>query len=98
MSRGDTIVAAASGAKVTRRITADRFLDLTPTWSPDGRYLLFSSDRDQVFNVYAHDLETGALAQVTNVIGGAYQARPSPDGCWPTSPRRAVARLNSSPA
>ncbi|MBA3548854.1 MAG: PD40 domain-containing protein [Nannocystis sp.] len=64
----------------TRRITADRFLDITPTWSPDGRYLLFSSDRDQVFNVYAHDLETGALAQVTNVIGGAFDPQVSNDG------------------
>jgi len=67
-----------SGA--TRRITADRFLDITPTWSPDGRYLLFCSDRDQVFNVYAHDLETGALAQVTNVIGGAFDPQVSNDG------------------
>ena len=67
-----------SGA--TRRITADRFLDLSPSWSPDGRYLLFCSDRDQVFNVYAHDLETGAVAQVTNVIGGAFDPQVSNDG------------------
>ena len=64
----------------TRRITADRFLDFSPAWSPDGRYLLFCSDRDQVFNVYAHDLETGALAQVTNVLGGAFDPQVSNDG------------------
>jgi len=64
----------------THRVTADRFLDISPTWSPDGRYLLFSSDRDQVFNIYAHDVESGALHQVTNVIGGAFDAQVSHDG------------------
>src|SRR5690606_17659084 len=34
-----------------RRLTADRAIDTTPAYTPDGRYLLFSSDRDQVLNV-----------------------------------------------
>mgnify|MGYP002777754457 CR=1 FL=1 len=62
------------------RITADRFLDLTPAWSPDGRWLLFASDRDDVLNVYAHDLTTGALWQVTNVLGAAFDPILSHDG------------------
>ena len=67
-------------AATTTRITADRFLDMTPTWSPDGRYLLFVSDRDHIFNIYAHDLETGDVAQVTNVLGGAFDPQVSNDG------------------
>lgn len=62
------------------RITADRYLDLTPAFSPDGRWLLFSSDRDEVLNVYAHELATGRLFQVTNVLGGAFDPVVSHDG------------------
>jgi Tol biopolymer transport system component len=64
----------------TVRITADRFMDLAPTWSPDGRYLLFTSDRDQVFNIYAYDMETSTLHQVSNVLGGAFEPSVSHDG------------------
>ena len=64
----------------TTRITADRFLDLNPCWTPDGRWILFSSDRDGIFNIYAHDVESGAVQQVTNVIGGAFDPIVSNDG------------------
>lgn len=62
------------------RITADRFLDITPAFSPDGRWLLFSSDRDDVLNVYAYDLQAGRVRQVTNVLGAAFDAVVSHDG------------------
>lgn len=62
------------------RVTADRFLDITPAYSPDGRFLLFSSDRDEVINVYAHELQTGRTYQVTNVLGAAFDAVVSHDG------------------
>lgn len=55
------------------RVTADRALDTSPEWSPDGRYLLFSSDRSGVNNIYAHELESGRVRQVTNVLGGAFE-------------------------
>lgn len=71
----------------TRRITYvtdDPALDLSPTFSPDGRWLLFSSDRGGVTNVYARALlaegSLGALRQVTNVTLGAFQPAVSPDG------------------
>lgn len=62
------------------RVTADRFIDTTPTWSPDGRYLLFVSDRDDVNNIYAFDTQTRRVAQVSNVLGGAYDPSVSHDG------------------
>ncbi len=31
-----------------RRLTNDRFVEMHPTWSPDGRSLAFSSDRDGI--------------------------------------------------
>jgi hypothetical protein len=61
-------------------ITHDRAIDAGPCFSADGRWLYFSSDRTGIMNVYAYELATGRLKQVTNVINGAYQPEPSPDG------------------
>jgi Tol biopolymer transport system component len=61
-------------------ITHDRAIDGDPSFSKDGRWLLFHSDRTGVTNVYAYELATAALKQVTNVINGAFQPELSPDG------------------
>ncbi|HWA76861.1 MAG TPA: BamA/TamA family outer membrane protein, partial [Polyangiaceae bacterium] len=63
-----------------RELTHDRAIDQQPSWSPDGKTLFFSSDRTGVANVYAYDLERDELAQVTNVITGAYMPAVSADG------------------
>jgi len=63
-----------------RRVTADVHIDRDPTWSADGRTLLFVSDRSGIANIYAVDLETEALFQVTNVLGGAFQPSLRADG------------------
>lgn len=63
-----------------QRITRDRAVDQQPSWSSDGRTLLFTSDRTGVANVYAYDLDQRALRQVTNVEDGAYMPSLSPDG------------------
>lgn len=62
------------------QITSDRALDQQPTFSPDGRYLFFTSDRTGIANVYALDRASGELWQVTNVTTGAYMPEVSPDG------------------
>lgn len=49
-------------------------------WTPDGRSILYSSDRTGVFNVYLKDLESGEERQVTNVVGGAFVPSVTPDG------------------
>lgn len=67
----------------TRRVqevTHDRAQDTGPTFSPDGATLYFSSDRTGVANLYAYQLASGTLRQVTNVVGGAYQPSVSRDG------------------
>jgi hypothetical protein len=61
-------------------ITHDRAVDGDPSFSKDGRWLLFHSDRTGVANVYAYELATARLFQVTNVLTGAYQPELSPDG------------------
>jgi hypothetical protein len=61
-------------------VTHDRAIDGDPVFSADGRWLYFHSDRTGVMNVYAYEVATGRLKQVTNVVNGAYQPEPSPDG------------------
>jgi Tol biopolymer transport system component len=67
-------------AGTDRALWVDRAMDLDPRFSPDGRYLLFSSDRTGIYNVFALDLQTQRLYQVTNVLGGAFQPAVAPDG------------------
>ncbi len=62
------------------QVTRDRAVDANPTFSPDGKYLYFSSDRTGVSNIYAYDLGSKTLRQVTNVRMGAVQPAISPDG------------------
>jgi hypothetical protein len=72
------IVDVASGR--FQQITSDRAVDQQPSWSPDGRYLLFVSDRTGIANVYAYEIAARKLHQVTNVTTGAYMPELSPDG------------------
>lgn len=77
-----SIVVLRPDGSVEREVTRDRAVDGTPAWSPDGRYLVFSSDRTGVTNLYAYDLEERELRQVTNLLTGAFQPDVSPDGRW----------------
>ncbi len=51
-----------------------------PTWSSDGRYILFESDKNGISNIYAYDTKNKLYYQITNVVGGAFQPDVSPDG------------------
>ena len=55
-------------------------MDQTPTWSPDGKYLVFSSDRSGTYNLYAYELSAKKLFRMTNVVGGLMEPIISPDG------------------
>jgi len=63
-----------------RRITMDDAIDADPVWSADGRWLYFSSDRSGIPNVYAVELATEELYQVTNVVTGAVKPTVHPSG------------------
>lgn len=54
------------------RLTQDAYQDADPVFTPDGRTLLFSSDPQAVYNLYALDLEDRAFWQVTHLLGGAF--------------------------
>lgn len=61
-------------------LTKDRFLDTEPAWSPDGRYLAWSSDRGgQLLDLWVRDMSNGQVRQVTRLDGSAMGAAWSPD-------------------
>lgn len=43
-----------------RRLTNDRFVEMDPTWSPDGRSLAYSSDRDGSMDLWVREMASGA--------------------------------------
>ncbi|MEX0907731.1 MAG: hypothetical protein WD054_05325 [Gemmatimonadota bacterium] len=55
-------------------------ISAAPVWSPDGRWLLFWSDRTGIANLFAIDTARTTLRQVTNVLTGAFFPDISPDG------------------
>jgi len=64
-------------------LTDDAALDLSPAFTADGRYLVWSSDRSGVMNLLAREVTPegfGPERQVTHVISGAFQPAVSPDG------------------
>jgi Tol biopolymer transport system component len=50
------------------------------SYSPDGKYLYFASNRTGIFNIYRANLETHLVEQLTNVVGGAFMPSSSPSG------------------
>lgn len=64
----------------TTRLTTNRAIDTEGTWSPDGRYIYFTSDRSGGPQIYRVSASGGTPERVT--YEGSYNARPrlSPDG------------------
>ncbi len=63
-----------------QRLTHDAWVETDPAWSPDGRSLAYSSDRDGFMNVWVRDVQSGADRQITRGSVAAMQAAWSPDG------------------
>ena len=53
-----------------------------PRWSPDGKKLLFTSDRDGTAQLYVRWMDTGQVAQLTHVQEAPQDATWSPNGRW----------------
>lgn len=61
-------------------ITDDASVDANPVFSPDGAWVLFDSDRTGVSNLYAWNVESEDLRQITHVTTGAFQPVPVDGG------------------
>jgi serine/threonine protein kinase len=62
------------------RITFDDGLQSEPTWSPDGRFIAYSSDRGGKSDIWVQQISGGDPVQVTKGPGQNWQPDWSPDG------------------
>ena len=62
------------------RITFDDGLQSEPTWSPDGRYIAYSSDRGGKVDIWVQQVSGGDPIQITRGPGHHWQPDWSPDG------------------
>jgi len=63
-----------------KRLTKSPAIDTTPSYSPDGKLIAFSSDRDAGQQIYIMDLNGDSVKRITT--GGGTYSKPiwSPDG------------------
>jgi Tol biopolymer transport system component/DNA-binding winged helix-turn-helix (wHTH) protein len=62
------------------RVTFDEGLQYQPTWSPDGRYIAYSSDRGGKFDIWVQQVSGGNPVQITTRPGNNWQPDWWPDG------------------
>ena len=62
------------------RITFDDGLQSEPTWSPDGRFIAYSSDRGGKSDIWVQQVSGGDPVQITKGPGQNWQPDWSPDG------------------
>jgi Tol biopolymer transport system component len=84
----DVVVLDLTG-RVVLEVTRDRAMDLAPAWAPDGRRLLWGSDRTGILNVLSADVDpsagtVGPILQATNVLTGAGYPSVDVQGRWLT--------------
>jgi hypothetical protein len=56
-----------------QKITHDAFIDAQPQFNDQGDSIVFSSDRNGVYNIYRYEIKHKKLSQLTRVKGGAFQ-------------------------
>jgi TolB protein len=76
----DLYTMAADGSDV-RRLTTDPANEHDPTWAPDGKSLIYSSDKDSRGDLYRLWLADGRVERLTrHFVGRAIMPTVSPDG------------------
>ena len=73
-------VSEPPGQRTLTRVTFDDGLQNEPTWSPDGRYIAYSSDRGRKFDIWVQQVSGGNPVQITKGPGHHWQPDWSPDG------------------
>jgi TolB protein len=82
-SNGNTdLFSVERGGGSLKRLTNNRAIDVSPSWSPDGSRLAFVSDRTGAPQVYVMNADGSSQRRIT--FQGSYNTAPawSPDGRW----------------
>lgn len=66
--------------KIIKQLTKSKGYDAEATLSPDGKKMIYTSDKDGDIDLYIMDLKTGKEKRVTNTLGYDGGAWFSPDG------------------
>jgi TolB protein len=75
----DIFMADLNG-KIVKQLTNSKGYDAEATLSPDGKKMLYTSDKDGDIDLYIMDLKTGKESRITNMLGYDGGAWFSPDG------------------
>jgi len=75
----DIFMADLNG-KIVKQLTHAKGYDAEATISPDGKQMIYTSDKDGDIDLYMMDLQTGKEKRVTNTLGYDGGAWFSPDG------------------
>jgi dipeptidyl aminopeptidase/acylaminoacyl peptidase len=84
--RPHVFVVSADGDAAPRQLTDGDFADADPAWSPDGRFVAFTSarhegrDRDDATDIWLVAADGGEPQRLTDTAGPAGMASFSPDG------------------
>ena len=80
LGRQDIAVINIRTGQWKRIYPSDNHHDNNPCWTPDNRFVLFTSDRSGIFNIWAVDIRSGKRWMVTDSKLGAFTPDVSPTG------------------
>jgi Tol biopolymer transport system component/DNA-binding winged helix-turn-helix (wHTH) protein len=72
--------APAAQQRLLTRLTFDEGLQVGATWSPDSRFIAYSSNRGGKFDIWVQQVSGGDPVQITRETGQNWQPDWSPDG------------------
>lgn len=76
----DIVLVNPAGGSMELMCGSDAHEDGEPEFSPDGKWVVFTSDRSGIRNIYAWELAGRKLYQLTSVSYAAGEPHVSPDG------------------
>ncbi len=59
-------------SRTWKAVTQDRYIDMYPSYSDDGKSILFSSERSGRYQIYRYQKHENKLQQITRVQSGAF--------------------------
>jgi Tol biopolymer transport system component/C-terminal processing protease CtpA/Prc len=80
VARGELFAASARDGGDAQRLTRTAAQEIQPVWLADSRRIVYASNREGGWHLYAYDVGAGRETQLTRGTGSDVDAAPSPDG------------------